>query len=94
MTHTSLLLIWHTPVTHGDEEFEEFEENEDYYYFDQYEEDEGYKDCATAAHDADEEQVECEMTMMTTDQGDWSAFAEVEFLHERKYKKISKAFFL
>ena len=59
MTHTSLLLIWHTPPTRDEEfgdcyhfeEYEEYEEDEDYeeyedyHYFEQYEEDEGYKDC-------------------------------------------------
>lgn len=45
MTHTSLLLIWHTPPSR-DEEFGDYEEYEDYYYFEQYEEHEDDKDCA------------------------------------------------
>ena len=44
MTHTNLLLIWHTPPTHDEEfgDYEEYEDYEEYYYFGQYE---GYKDC-------------------------------------------------
>ena len=41
MTHTNLLLIWHTPSTR-DEEFGDYEEDEEYYNFEQYEEDEGF----------------------------------------------------
>ena len=46
MTHTSLLLIWHTPPTR-DEEFEDYEEYEDCYHFEEYEEyeeDEDYEE--------------------------------------------------